>query len=505
MVRLFHHLPSRLLVVLLSLEQIMETSYQKFAKDVVVIGIANLLVALGALILIPLLTKTVGAHDYGIWIQATITVTIVVSFAGLGLHAAMVRFLAAEKSKKEIQEGFYSVISLVFFVSLIMSSLLIVFSDSIAESFFDGATQMVRITGFIILVWSLDLVCLSLFWAFGQMKKYSIFMIAWVCGEIGLIAYLVLNGYGIFHVLLGVLSIRAALFLILLFLIISQVGITRPHFSRIREYLNFGLPTVPGNMAAWVVAVSDRYVIGYFLGVAPVGVYSAGYGLGSIPFMTATVLSFVLMPTLSKLYDERRMDEVRTHLAYSLKYFLALAIPFVFGAVLLSKQVLSIFSTAEIAAQGWLIVPLVALSTLFFGVFAVIQHILILVKKTKILGATWVIAALVNLLLNIIIIPRIGIFGAAITTLIAYLLALGIVTYYSLREFKFHIDWRFIVKSLIASATMSLAIWLIAPVGTLAVVLTIVAGVIIYGAILLLLRGFKKEESKFFKGLFQRV
>ena len=50
--------------------------------------------------------------------------------------------------------------------------------------------------------------------------------------------------------------------------------------------------------------------------------------------MPAGILGFVLPPALSKLYDEDRMDEVKMHLSYSLKYSLTLAIPFVFGAAI---------------------------------------------------------------------------------------------------------------------------------------------------------------------------
>ena len=53
----------------------MESPYQKFAKDIIVIGVANFLVGLSGLVLLPLLTKTLGAHDYGIWSQVNVTLT----------------------------------------------------------------------------------------------------------------------------------------------------------------------------------------------------------------------------------------------------------------------------------------------------------------------------------------------------------------------------------------------------------------------------------------------
>ena len=54
----------------------MENSYQKFAKDILIIGVTNLLVALSALILLPLLSKTIGAQGYGIWAQIDLTMQL---------------------------------------------------------------------------------------------------------------------------------------------------------------------------------------------------------------------------------------------------------------------------------------------------------------------------------------------------------------------------------------------------------------------------------------------
>jgi O-antigen/teichoic acid export membrane protein len=481
----------------------LENSYQKFARDVLIVGIANALVALTGIIFMPLITKTLGAYDYGIWAQVQVTISLVVGFVGLGLPYAMTRFLPVKTDRGEIREEFSSVLSLVFLVTLAVSILLIAGADFVAGAFFDGASTIVRITGLIILVWSLDNVFLSLFRAFRRMRTYAVFTVANQYAQVGLIAYLVLNGHGILSIVLAVLATKAVTTIVLFYLAKSQVGVKRPHFSRIREYLSFGLPTIPGNISSWVVASSDRYVIGYFLGAASVGIYSAGYGLGSLIMMPATVLGLVLPPALSKLYDEGRVDEVKTHLSYSLKYLLALVIPFVFGAFVLAEPVLRLFSTPEIASQGYLVLPIVALSSLFYVAGSVPTQILFLVRKTRIVGIAWIAAALTNLVLNILIVPHFGILGAAITTLIAYLLALGIRAYYAFKEFKFDIQWRPIIKSVAASVIMSAALWAIGPQGTSATILTVVAGAVIYAGVLFLLKGFTKEELRFFKGLFR--
>jgi len=450
-------------------------------------------------ILMPFLTKTLGIYDYGIWSQVNITIGLALSFVGLGLPYAMIRFLSVKTDKKEIREEFYSVLLLVSFVALTIAFTLILFCNFIANTFFEGAIEIVRISGFIILVWSLDCVYLSFFRTFRRMGEYCAFTVAQKFGEIGLILYFVINGHGILGAVISILTVRSLLLIILFLLIRSEIGIKRPHFWRIKEYLNFGVPTISGNISSWVVTSSDRFIIGYFLGLTSVGIYTVGYRLGNFLSIPIGIISFVLVPTLSKLYDEGRIKEVKTYLRYLLKYFLLLAIPFFCGTIVFSKQVLEVLSTREIADQSYFIVPFIAISILISGIGSIISHILVLTKRTKIIGVTWIFAALVNLLLNILIIPYLGILGAAITTLIAYLLARIITTYYSLKELTFRIEWQFIIKSLIASSIMSLIIWKINPVEISAVILTIFLGIIIYGITLILLRGFEKKEIRFFR------
>jgi len=483
----------------------LENSYQKFAKDVGIIGVTNLLVSLSSLILLPLFTKNLGAANYGIWIQSQFTISLVCLFSGLGLPYAMTRFLPALSDKRRIQSEYYSVLVFVFLINLVISSLIFIFAGPIAEAFFGGATSVVRIVGFTILVSSLNAVCLGLFRSFRRMKTYSIFTIVNTYGQIGLSVYLVLNGYGLLSIFIAGLVISVISFLVLSLLIKSWIGLDRPSFSRIREYLNFSLPTILGNFSSWVVTSSDRYFIGYFLGTALVGAYSASYSLGTTPLVVVGILGFVLPPTLSKLYDEGRMDEVKIHLSYSLKYSLALAIPFVFGAAILAHPVLRLFTTAEISAQSFHVLPVVALSILINIFGSTISYILILVKKPGIIGITWTMAAVVNLGLNILAVPRIGIMGAAFSTLIAYSLATGFQLYYSFKEFRFSIDWRFIAKSVVASGLMSAVIWWMAPQSNSVTIMTIATGGAVYAVSLLLLRGFNKEEMEFFGNIFKRV
>ena len=477
--------------------------HKLFTQRIGLIGITNLLVGLSGILLLPILTKNIPIEEYGIWIQISVTIGLIPLLVSLGLPYTMVRFLAAAKKREEIQEGFYSIAFIVLFTSAIASGLLFLFSKPIAASLFDKNLTIARILSLIVFIECLNGLLFNFFRTFQQIKRYSIFLFIQTWLNVALVAYFVLSGYGIFGAVIGLLISTFFVFLIMASLIIAEIGIKIPKFTHIREYLAFGLPTVPGNLSSWVVNSSDRYVIGIFLSTAFVGYYSPGYTLGSIITMFTAPLSFMLPAVLSKYYDENNMNEVKTVLRYSLKYFLLLAIPSAFGLSLLSKPLLTILSTPEIASQGYLITPFVAASALLLGAYAVILQVIMLEKKTKITGAIWIIAAILNLGLNIVVVPFIGILGAAITTLLAFALAFILTSYYSFKYFTFDIDFRFILKSVFASIVMSLVIIKWSPVGLLNVLIVIGVCAVVYIATLLFLKGIKKEEIKFFKKLFE--
>jgi len=208
---------------------------------------------------------------------------------------------------------------------------------------------------------------------------------------------------------------------------------------------------------------------------------------------------FVLPAALSKLYDENKISEVKIYLKYSLKYFLSVGIPSVFGLTALSMQILMIFSTSEIAEKSYFVIPVIALGLILFGIYAIISQILVIKKKMKIAGMIWTAAAILNIGFNLMLIPFIGMLGGAIATVFAYFFALAAAWYYSFKELRFEIDVNFILKSLFASAVMATFVFWLKPDGLSKTMIAIVAGAILYGILIFILRGFDKKEINLIK------
>ena len=478
--------------------------YHQFARRIGLIGATNLLISLSALILLPILTKTLPIEEYGTYVQIIVTIGLVPGVVMLGLPYTMVRYLAAAKSREEIQEGYYSIVGITLLSAGLASVALFLLAEPIAVALFDGRTMVTRILALVVFLECMNLLQYNYFRTFQQIKRYSSLLFLKTCLQLILVGTLVLAGYGIFGAAVGLLVTHLVLFLMMGILIVSEIGVTIPGFKNVREHLSFGLPTVPGNLSSWVVNSSDRYVIALFLGTAYVGYYSPGYTLGNVINMFIAPLSFMLPAVLSKHYDDGNLKDVKTVLSYSMKYFLVLAIPSAVGLSLLSKPLLTILSTPEIADQGYLITPFLALSGLLFGLYTIIMQIMILEKKTGITGIIWIVAATLNLGLNIIFIPRIGILGAAATTLVAFALAFVVSMYYSSKYIAFDINASFILKCLVATTIMSVVIIIGGAQmsgGLLGLILLVGISALIYGAGLFVLQGFKKEEIRFFRGL----
>ena len=482
------------------------TEYKLFAQRVGLVGITNLIFSLRGLILIPILTKTLGADAYGIWSVIMVTISLLSPLALLGLTSAMIRFLAAEKDKRKIQEGFYSVISVVFFAGLILSLIVFLLADSFAITILKdiSAAPLIKIASVVILLQALDLASLEFFRAFGRMKKYSGLMLLQTVAEVGFVAYFVLAGFGLFGAVISLVISRGIVLLIGASYIFKEIGFRLPKFYGLWDYLKFGLPLVPTAMLGWITSSSDRYLIGFFSSSQMVGIYSAAYNIGMMIGFFGAPLQIILFPTISKLYEEGKEQEMKTYLAYSLKYFLLFTIPSLFGLCILSRQILLIMTRPEFVAQGSLVLPIVAVGALFSGLYgAIFAWILIVAKRTRLIFVLVSFSALINLFLNILFIPVYGIIAAAITTLIAYFILFSLTTYFSREYIKFKVPYDFIGKSVFTSLVMSLVLCWINPAGVFYVGLMILVGAGVYFGVLVLLKGFGKEEVGFLKGIFK--
>tara|TARA_B100000131_G_scaffold120951_1_gene117978 strand:+ start:16707 stop:18161 length:1455 start_codon:yes stop_codon:yes gene_type:complete len=479
----------------------LKSSYKSTAKDTIINGIADFLLIPLTFIKLPLLTKNLSASEYGIWGLMHTTAGLALPLTTLGLGVAMSRFLPYEKDKNKLSEGFYSVFFIRIALCLLIISLLLIFKQYIALKFFDNNIKVVELMTLFILLSIIQPIYMRMVTIFRLIKARSILRIIDSYIPIAVIAILFYFDYGLISIIKSTIVIKALITLYLFIYTFPRIGIKIPKFTPVGEYLSYGLPTLPASLGFWLVNLSDRFLVTFFLGTSAVGVYTASYQIGSLPYMFAALINFVLMVALSKLYDEGKIEEVKTHLSYAMKYFLTLAIPFIFGSLVLAKEILILLSTKEIALAGETITPMIAIGFLFLGIYNIMRYVLLITKKTKMLPFIWLISVPINLILNLIFIPKVGIIGAALSTILSYLIPMILITYLAFREFTFNINLIFIFKSIVASITMAFSLNSIIKYTEINIFILISSGIIVYFLTLFLLRGITRAEIIFFKNI----
>lgn len=475
---------------------------KKVVTDIGVIGLSRILTTIAGIILIPVLTKTLGAYGYGLWSQALVTISLVLIVLKLGFDLSIPRLFLGKEIEK-IREDFYSILTLVIVVSALLSSLLFLFPGILANAIFDGNVVIVRILAVIIFVSCLNNIFLAVFQASREMKKYATIDIVSTLIETGLAVSLVLLGYGLICAFIAVLFVRLSLSFVLFFMVRRKLPFKKPNFKFLNEYLKLGIPAIPGALSHLVVEVSDRYVIGIFLGATFVGYYVPGYSLGKIiPVLLGSLLSFVLLPTLSEFYEKKKILMIKNLLNLSTKYFLLISIPSLVGTIILGKSILLLFTTTEIAEEGYIILVITAFVGILYGLYEIYKLTIFLEKKTKLLTIYWSIGAVINLIGNIIFVPKIGILAAGITTLISYFLVTFMVLCFSFKNIPFHLDYLSIGKIVFSTILMGATLYSVSICLCNNLFLLITLGILIYFATIYLLKVLDKEEMRFIKGLF---
>lgn len=484
--------------------------YQKFAGDIAVLVLTDTVLSLKGLLVMPVITKLLGASAYGIWVQALVTVSLLGYICELNLATALARFLPVMTDRKAIREGFFSVAILAVAIGSLLAAGIIVFREPIAATLFHdrNLAGAVVLVAFIVLLGAFGSVAVGFFRAFQRATAYAVFVIVREVGGLVILVLLVMNGRGIFGALVSVLIAYGVVDVVMFALIIARVGFSFPNFSNLRKYLRFSLPTLPNVLSAWLVSSGDRYVISLFLGTTAVGIYSASYSLGSaISYFTAP-LGFLLTPAMSKLFDEDNINQVRTLLSHALKYFLMFAIPAVIGLALLARPVLAVLTTAEFVSSAPIIVPLIATGYLFWGVYIVYSQVFLLTKRVDIIGAQWLTLAALNIGLNIVFVPLLGIIGAAITTFAVFFIITVWIMLVSRRHIQLEVSARFLGKCGLSSITMGLIVWRLNPTGLVQAAAAILGGMAVYFAVMFITRGVTRAEfcfvAGFVRGLIQR-
>ena len=408
------------------MSEIVNQSLQKIAKGtgIIFIGtiIGMLLGFVGRVIIVRYITQT----EYGIYSLAFVIISIFVTISTLGLSEGSTRYIAYFRGKKEegkVKGIITSSIKIAFIASISLAAISFFISDFISTSVFHtpALSTPLKIFSIAIPFTVLINVFIAIFRGFDRVdaKVYFQDILRPVLYLLFLIAVVLfgLSFLGVIFAYLVSIAITCIAFVIYMLKksplsIRSGSSVTNP---MTKELLFFSVPLLAVSMLIMVMSWTDTLMLGYFKTPDVVGVYNAAQPLAHLLSMTLSSMSFIYIPIISQLYSKNLIAELKRSYIILTKWIFLVTLPIFFVLFLFPDVVLNLlFGSRYIGAA-------VALQILAFGYFLNIclgftYNTLLVLGKTKFLMWTLAIGAIINIILNMVLISPMGIIGAAIAS-----------------------------------------------------------------------------------------
>ena len=253
---------------------------------------------------------------------------------------------------------------------------------------------------------------------------------------------------------------------------------------RARDYAAYGYPIAASLILALVLSSTDRLLLAAFLDEAAVGAYHAGYSLANRTLDVIFIwLGAASGPALVMALERGGQTALRTAAREQLATFLLIGLPAAAGVALVARPLSELIIGEALRDQAAAITPMIAVSALFAGLTTYYFHqAFTLGRRTSLLLLAMAVPAIVNVALNIALIPRIGVMGAATATTISYVF--GIVASWTLgqRAIALPVPWDALARCGAATAVMTAAVLLVPSVGGALELLSKAAvGAVVYG------------------------
>jgi len=371
--------------------------------------------------MLPVLTRYLTPTDYGIVSMMTVLVGIASPFIGLNIHGAIsVKYFEAPSS--EIPRYIGNCFLLLLFSTAAVGCIFWVLGDwiSVLTAFprrWLPAILIISVCQFVILV------LLTLWQVRDNPVRYGVFQFFQSILNVGLTVLLVvglhLNWEGRVEAqVLSVLVCAAAAFVILR--VNGWIRFSH-NKSDMGDALRFGVPLIPHALGGMLITQTDRMFITNMVSVADTGVYTVGFQIAMIIELLASSFNRAYAPWLYKRLTDGGAAAKRTIVKFTYVYFAAILI-LAIGLSLVVPRFLSFFVGKDFAGAGkytsW-----IAIGFAFSGMYYMVANYVFYARATHILAVVTFVTALINVLLNYVLISMNGAVGAAQASALALFLS----------------------------------------------------------------------------------
>lgn len=398
----------------------MSMSLKQLAKEVAIYGAGDVLLRATAFITMPIYTRIFSVDDYGI-LNFVLTITgLLGAVLILGGDSAYARYFFEAKEHEQRQIVTSSWFGFLALWSCAVIAIFVPLAGFFSQWSFGSAEEgrffaIALVTAPVVLI---NQLCGQALRNQFRARLFTVLNVTTTLLTIGISLYAVTRlQMGLAGVLMGTL---AAAILVLPVRIFTVRDLLRPVFSLtvVLEMLAFGLPLVPASLAIWVFMSSDRILLGKMSTLDQLGLFAVATSVASILVLINGAISQAWSPHAYHVF-ETQPEQARVFYGQVMTYLLIGFGILVVGVTAFSGVLLRVLAAPAFAPSALAVGPM-ALGIMANATVNITALGISLVKKTKYLAiATW-IAAGVNVVLNLVLIPRWGMLGSSWAMAVTY-------------------------------------------------------------------------------------
>jgi O-antigen/teichoic acid export membrane protein len=383
-------------------------------------------VALGYLLRI-LLARNLSVEEYGLFYATFAFISVLASFKGFGIGQALMKYIPEFKLRREfskIKKGIFYYFSVQFVTYSILFLIMLFFLDKLSLFYFKDfkAQQLLILLGLTFLFAIFESLFHVLFLGYKKSNYYS-FTNFFQMFLVVIITFVLLNlGFGYISPALGYLfaSILSGIVYFFMFRKLS------PEFFKSKSSFDvkffkkltlFGLPLTASAFIGSSVGQFDTLVLTYFTSLRDVALYHVALPVAMLLRQFSKSVSLIIIPISSEIYLSKK-DLLIKGIKEIQKYILVIIIPVALVMAVFAPLIISLFFGEEYL-EATLVLRILAVSAILYAVAHVNSNILLGVGRSGINAKIMVSGSLLALILNLILIPFLGIVGAGISVLIS--------------------------------------------------------------------------------------
>lgn len=388
-------------------------NYKYLFKNIGLLAISQFATKILVFLLVPLYTSVLSTAEYGTYDLFSTTVNLLIPILTLNVSESIIIYTIDTKYSNR------DVISVGIKYSIIGFGLSFVFIEiNFILGIFPALNQFWYFLPIMLLLSTLNTTFSYFARGIDKVKHTAISgvlssVILITCNIIFLLVLKIgLLGYFVSHILALVVQI---IYLCVTCDILQYISISFDKKTE-DEMRKFSYPLIANTIGWWINNSSDRYVVTLMCGIAANGIYSVGYKIPSILNMFQSIFSQAWTISAVKDFDADDKNGFFSNM-YNM-YNCGMVI--ICSAVIISARLLAYILYAKDFFTAWKFVPWLTIAIVFGSLSGFLGGVFSAVKDSKMFGKSTVIGALINLILNMILVHFVGAIGAAIATTISF-------------------------------------------------------------------------------------